>query len=313
MNVKFALSTGALLLMMALAGCSGSKDGEATGDGGPDSNVVAPGDRRPDAATILGVVLDDSALPIQGAQAGVVEADLVATTGADGRFVFDNLAPGKHTLIVQRLGFDTQAQKVVLEANQELRVTITLLSLAVNEPRYEIKGPHQGLIACSMSTTGAPILLGASAGGCNYYGVFGQSNNTMRFKLSQEDIKAAVGEMQWDPSAYATSSRLQSTFSYTGRTSTHWWCSGASTTPVRWVYNTDANLKSCSTTGSASAEPVPRMDLELIVFANMDFVSATSTSNPRPADIAIQQHYDTYVTLFYGMDPPEDWTAFPDA
>ena len=73
----------------------------------------SPGDPAP-AATVAGVVRTATGTAVQGASVRVGTA--TTTTGADGRFEFQNVPVGSVTIIISAPGFDTRTESVSLVA-----------------------------------------------------------------------------------------------------------------------------------------------------------------------------------------------------
>src|SRR5664279_4487229 len=57
--------------------------------------------------SLRGVVHDTAGKPLDAATITIVELSRSVTNGADGAFVFPDIAPGRYTLSVRRLGYAT--------------------------------------------------------------------------------------------------------------------------------------------------------------------------------------------------------------
>jgi hypothetical protein len=68
----------------------------------------------PGARTIVGVVMDAAARPLEDAEVRIVGTDRTARTRHDGSFRFDSVGRGKHDLRARRLGYEPQTRKVNL-------------------------------------------------------------------------------------------------------------------------------------------------------------------------------------------------------
>ncbi|HEX5436793.1 MAG TPA: carboxypeptidase-like regulatory domain-containing protein, partial [Gemmatimonadaceae bacterium] len=81
------------------------------------------------ASTVLGSVVDSAGDPLPGVLLTLVGTGERATTGADGRFLFPELAPGSYLLRARRLGFApvTVPVQVVKEARQRMAVRMSAL------------------------------------------------------------------------------------------------------------------------------------------------------------------------------------------
>ncbi len=81
---------------------------------------------------VSGVVREGgSGAPVAGAQLQVVDRRLRATTDAEGRFVLERVPPGSHTLRVARIGFRVSVLEFVVDAGEQLALSIDLSPLAV--------------------------------------------------------------------------------------------------------------------------------------------------------------------------------------
>ena len=88
-----------------------------------DAGQVVP---TSDAAKVPGLVqIRDDLHPWVRAYLAVTPHPFVAVTAADGAFRFDNLPPGRYTLVVWHERFGTKQQRVRVDAQVETRVELT--------------------------------------------------------------------------------------------------------------------------------------------------------------------------------------------
>jgi len=88
-----------------------------------DAGQVVP---TSDAAKVPGLVqIRDDLHPWVRAYLAVTPHPFVAVTAADGAFRFDNLPPGRYTLVVWHERFGTKQQRVRVDAHVETRVELT--------------------------------------------------------------------------------------------------------------------------------------------------------------------------------------------
>lgn len=119
--------TPAVLVLVGLAGCSGDAppapavDDVDLGDG----NVVAAG-----MAILQGTVFSDAGLTVPDARVFLPGTGFDAATAADGRFRFENVSAGGHTLRVEADGFQVHERDVTLQPASVLDVNVTLLPSA---------------------------------------------------------------------------------------------------------------------------------------------------------------------------------------
>ncbi|MBI3679637.1 MAG: carboxypeptidase regulatory-like domain-containing protein, partial [Acidobacteria bacterium] len=86
---------------------------------------------------ISGAVNDSAGRPVDGAQVALVRLETgkrhTALTGAQGEFVFSQLAPGAYRLEAEREGFRKHVQTLTLLVNQEIRLELSMVAGARTE------------------------------------------------------------------------------------------------------------------------------------------------------------------------------------
>lgn len=307
-----------LTAMTGLAGCAGAKAGVKETEAEVQSTVSATGEAAADAGSIEGFVTDDALIPIPGASVAVLELSLTATTDDTGAFAFTNLAPGKYGVAAAALGYDSASKNVDVRANEASRVSFSLEPLEIKEPYALVLGPYSAFLEC---TFGTPNVAGScpnnvTAGGQTIT-LLPNVRNTFRFKMLNE-TEAFVGELRWQPSAYGTSRSLALTFSYSARTSFHWWCRAGGSSPIYNLYLMDGG---CQVTGSSSASQLPSNEPQkpnvnlTLQYAISSPFGSVNTGNPaasQPVYLTLQQRAEAIITLFQDGVPPDGYTAFPD-
>lgn len=118
---------------MALAGCAGGDATETIPTGTPQADD--------ETGAIAGVVMNAELLPIEGADVALREGANVTKTDANGNFTFNDLAPGQHTVIVQKLGFESVAKNVDVVIGEVTNVEVTLQPIAPKEEVYVAATP----------------------------------------------------------------------------------------------------------------------------------------------------------------------------
>src|SRR5689334_19272400 len=82
-----------------------------------------------DAGNVRGRVVDDRGdAPIAGAvvRLGDTRSERTATSAADGAFTFGEVATGRYTLVVTRVGYDPVTVGVTVELGRDVEVDILL-------------------------------------------------------------------------------------------------------------------------------------------------------------------------------------------
>ena len=133
----------ALAVAILLAGCSAPKAAE------PDaSQPVAP------AGSLLGVVVDEAVRPLAGAVITIpaLPALAPATTGEDGLFRFDGLAPGAVFVQVEKPGYlAATAQGRVSDDAGAPVLNVVLRPLAETTP-YIVQETWEGIVDCGLGS-----------------------------------------------------------------------------------------------------------------------------------------------------------------
>lgn len=87
---------------------------------------------------VSGVVTDDRAQPIEGAEVQLVGARLARTTDARGRFFFGDLKSGPYALRVRRLGFRPVTRAIHVVRDQRQDHAIQMMALPYGLPEHVV-------------------------------------------------------------------------------------------------------------------------------------------------------------------------------
>lgn len=92
--------------------------------------LALPAAAQTPLASIRGVVVDPSAMPIPGVQVAIVQFDTserrTVTADGTGRFVMAAIPSGTHTIEIEHAGYKTYTQQIRLQVGEERRVDIEL-------------------------------------------------------------------------------------------------------------------------------------------------------------------------------------------
>lgn len=315
-----------LVVSVAWAGCAQSA-AEQKAMAPPDSIVEAQPENLADAGTIVGNVVDDSIAPIASAQVGIVELALMATTDSAGNFEFRNVPSGAYTLNAIALGYESAIKRVEVTAGQNVATTMTLIPIAVLEPYYETLGPMVGYFECRLAQppvgAAGTTVRGGSTGPCAPVSSgLEDLPSSMDFDIHNDTV-AFVGEMKWTQGSFATSQRLRMSFSYTDRSSGHWWCTATSESPIQWKYTISEGgeglchaeeycgiVNSKVPDGEKDEASIPNTDLKMLAYTNTPFACPDQGIY---YELALQQRFEMAVTLFQSMMPPEGFSGFVDS
>lgn len=296
--MRTTTSIATVAFFVILAGCAGSS---AELQEEPSSATGAfEGDLAADAGRIEGLVTDPSLTPIPGATIGIVKAGITVLSDDAGAFAITNVPPGSYDVSAVALGYQGGARRVEISAGQTATVQFQLEPLAVKEPYLEVIGPFDGYFTLFIGT--AIYRGGQPMPDDKYQHDFEMSEGTTSF----------VGEMRWAPASFASTQHMRMSFSYTERTTAHWFCTGQGPPTVQWVYHMDGG---CVDRGQPDPSGLPddqpkqpSPDIKLRTYA-----IPPAGEGLTPVNVAFQQKWTGIISLFHDITPEEGYTAFPDA
>src|SRR5687767_5815980 len=130
-----------VVVLFVVAGCvqaSGDEDAmSSTGPAGP----IGPTDVDPNSefGVLQGTVVDEENAPIVGALVAIEGAGTQTSTNDLGLFVFRDLAPGKYTILVGALGYESAGRVVDVTAGQLTSAEFVMRDIDVeDEVFYEV-------------------------------------------------------------------------------------------------------------------------------------------------------------------------------
>jgi hypothetical protein len=135
-----------------LAGCVASEaetktesDTSATLDAGTPAEGAGP------VGALRGQVRDDELQAIGRAPVSLLQTAFSVESDADGAFAFVNLPVGEYTIIAQKLGYDSKAQKIKVAQDETTWVNLTLVALVTSDV-YTDASQHNTQLQCMLST-----------------------------------------------------------------------------------------------------------------------------------------------------------------
>ncbi len=176
------------VLALALAGCSGGKDGA-----GPKGTAE---DGVGDLPMLHGYVVDPAIRPLAGATVKVLDTNASLPTDDGGYFGFDDLPTETFLVIVaSKEGFLPQSKQVTLLPDTPVRLNFTLEPEPIKTPSKAVLD-FDGLIGCEVATIGPT---GNNSFECN-----AGTENRDRWDFSVEpDLAGAVIEVYWEETTAA--------------------------------------------------------------------------------------------------------------
>ncbi|HLE47164.1 MAG TPA: carboxypeptidase regulatory-like domain-containing protein, partial [Candidatus Thermoplasmatota archaeon] len=136
------------MVLFAVAGCVD----EGVGQAGSANQPIAPAkpaEVSDDAGGLQGFVLNEEALPVEGAIVAIPAHNLSTTADASGRYSLSLIPPGKQNLFVSALGYESLGRSVDIVAGNVQEITFQLVQVGVVEWFPDTK-VEAGNIQCSV-------------------------------------------------------------------------------------------------------------------------------------------------------------------
>lgn len=301
-----------IVTTILLAGCAAKDPIDAATSADPQGALYDD-----ETGAIVGVVVDDSLLPIADA-AVLLDGDASAVTAEDGSFRFASLTPGEHALAVSKQGYGTSDAYADVLAGSLVEITVTLVPVATLAAYHETK-IVAGLIGCGMavrvpnpqggSVTPTPAICGVPD-----IATGGTGLNDHVTDINFGDVGADwVGF--WAETAWRSNQALGT------RMTVNWWSvnvpqgqtgrvshvipngtlAGPSPLATRFTLNETQEVID----GSLGKR-------ELCIKTCMISAGHFSAAESSGLGVTIQQRFDDYVTLFHHGELPLEFTALPD-
>lgn len=296
-------------LSVGLSGCVGGGGGPSRGAASGIPAEAPPPDYDESTGALQGKVVDAETLPIAGASLQLNPTGLMQTSAQDGGFGFNRLTPGRYALFVGALGYGAEALSVEILPGVLTTRVLRLEEIPVAEPRLEVYGPFQGYMQCRMSTP-------SSSGACGFPVLTHQQAQMIWFndkvlwdfgKLSGNDWQQLVFEAAWRPSSAATNPNMMQVFSYSNRTSSHWFAdSGGKASPIVMIFTRGEDGPGGQLPSGQPREP--NRNLTLRTWITLPFAQLT-----KPVELVHELRFQMMVSVFYSQNAPETYTALPDS
>lgn len=296
------------LALLGLSGCIGGDDAPATDD--DDTERAEEARATEEFGAITGQVLDTNLEPVVNGDVFLVkrgEQERATRTDKDGRYTFNEVAPGVYTIQVSAAGYGAGSKNVDVRANE-----ISDASLQVDKlSDVELGLPYiddrvfEGFLACGAGqaiiprgTPGAEEGVNPRTSPC---GSIDENDEFLFDFVLEKGLQEIVIGMTWDPAGGVSGTELNLNMEIGG-------CDVTCTDPETYV----------------EASGPPDMLIQLreedipteLAFSAMNeskavqfriFPAATQTPN-----VIYQQPYTIYVELYYNQFAEEGRNPIPD-
>jgi len=297
------------------AGCSG-------GDSRPSMESASPSVDGRAVGTIEVTVTTPEVEPIEGAEVGIQGTDFAGYTDAQGQASFMGIEPGTYTVVAALAGYRSLQERgrtVDVRGGEvsDAKLILERIEVVNASSAYHKILPFNGFMGCSLA--GAPGTIGYTTYCSRGVNVAGQGvgdpndNSTHAWTVDNVLVQAFIQEMKWQPTVPTTAGMLRigtyRSYSCTGQAGVGQACTPSGQLAEAWgpspVYGMKLEgvaknfTKNLGTDAAAYPRPV-RTE-----------VRAECSGSCTPMTVVFQQRYEAWVSSFYGLEPPEGWSALP--
>lgn len=278
-------------LFMTLAGC-GAPSAPAPLATDTPYTPAAQGHTE-ETGSIIGYVVDEEHLPLEGALVGFVEPYIADATDSTGAFEIGQLTPGKWALYVIHLGHKADGLMVTVEPGEATKVTFVLPVLPVEVAWSETK-IASGSFAYSVVTK--PWGLSFSPG-----------NATADFETSDksEAVTGVVVALDWESTQGAVDSGLRLRTSVAEARSSSLGEFAGSESPLVGVLSDEAVRKIQTARWDRCGGEDP------CTIRTATSVNPALLGTPADVGFALEQRYDVHTSFFYRMPVPDGYSPVP--
>lgn len=291
---------GLVLIMAVLAGCTedggNQKGGVANGPGseGSSSTPMRTPEKGTPVGKIGGIVIDDSQLPIDGAQ--ITERTYGYSTMSDktGRFLLESVPVGSTEVAAAKAGYFAAGVRVVVEADKTIETALELEQMDLEVP-FNWTFTETSYVDCA--------IFAQRGVNCNT----GPDRSAADWNLG--DLTGSSGiwfETAWEPFSGALGKALMVSWAYTPAGGSLGGADGPSPlrfgVPAEKLNRTDRPTLFCDPEGC-----------KMISKHGPPNRPVNTGHNPDWFGLTYQQRVDDWVTVFYHGEFPRDFTALPKA
>lgn len=311
-DMRLRSCLAALLIVPALAGCAQ--------DGGAGDEVDFEGLGLEATATtgvIRGLVVDPAIKPVAGATVTLAGTPQTATTGEDGLFGFEGLAPATYFLQVEKRGYRTSQQSAeVIAGVAEPAITKVLLLADPSQLPYLVVQSYEGYIQCGFKVANI-VFDAASCDPGNTTGLSKNDDSSPWFAITARPT-FYQSEMQWESTQEFSRSLVTIQFACEegdcGETDTNRLCNVRGPSPLVCRLNTTASSDGGENGGGGHGIEESGLGAELMGYSVQMFAGCYQQCvvGAVGAGISLEQRFQVYNHLFHGYLPPEGWLFLND-
>jgi carboxypeptidase family protein len=269
---------------------------------------------------VTGQITDAEARPLPDADVGLRGTAFVTRTDAAGSFQFVDVEPGRYLLDVARLGYAPFAREVAVTAGEEVKIEIQLIPIVIPQASYYRVHPFAGFLECALGSAAwvspcsypyTAAFIAARDGYCveeppappactpkavngSQYGLPEDiQTNQWRYNFTVEPGAAeVVSEMMWTPASAAATTMVL----------------------VLSCAQYDPVLDNCSPTYADVEGKSPlRKAWKTDNLAPPQWVMSRTYLPFDGAQVALQQKFDVWNTVWYNAPAPEGWTILDES
>ncbi len=304
-----------IIIVVGIAGCVAAEPASQ-----PGTSLANADDLDPDSefGIVQGTIVSDETLPIANAQVGLQSTAFMALTDASGAFSIRDVPPEDYVLLVGALGHESSARTITVTAGQITQVTVAIPALSIQEVYYTVVH-FAGFFDCALATQNwismCTYPYTAIEGTLNETGVGALPDdvqaNQFRFNVTiEKNIGQFVAEVVWTPSSAAATRLLLLVLCgdydpvpddcvegirYTKSP----YPQGES--PIRAQVEGETFIDEGK--GSDEYDLTKRDSIWVMNYVGLPFGSP---------QVAFQQKFEVWDTLFYNGVGPEGWTVLSD-
>jgi hypothetical protein len=262
---------------------------------------------------IRGLVVDDAIHPVANATVTIAGTQTKTTSDANGLFGFDSLEARTYFLQIAKRGYKSAQQSADVAAGvaQPPVVKVLLTADKGTLPYYE-QTTHHGFIQCGFLL--ANFVFDASS--CDPKGLTGLSANDDSAPWFAVSGKPTYyqSEMTWEPVQEFSKSLVTIQYACNegdcGETDTNRLCNVRGPAPLICKVSLNESSDGGSSGGGGHGIDESGLGADLMGYSTEMFAGCYQQCviGAVGAGVSLQQPYDVYNTVFFGYEPPADWT-----